>query len=237
MKFLVMLCTIGAMTIVNATTISGETQEGLWDKSYKLEIALKYKEASKILIPLMNKNETEEMVSSRMGWLSYLQGNYRDSIKNYNRAIKLNPKSIDYNLGITLPFLAQKRYRSAIKYTEAALKLSPNHYASSAKMMYIYTLQKKWRSLNEFSTELSKYYPNVVEPLVYMARSNNKIGREKEAEINYQKVLRLMPTHLEALKNLGKKYKKPEGKKKGKVEKIKEEEKKKAKYDWFKIEE
>ena len=175
----------------------------IWAQSYKLETALNYKGAASIIMDSINVPSTAEMANSRLGWLNYLQGKYAISIDNYKKAIEINPNSIDANLGITLPFMAQKRYRSAVKYTLQALELSPNNYTASAKLMYIYTIQQKWKSLNYFSSELSTYYPNLVEPLVYMARSNIQLVKIEAAKSNYRKVLRLMPGHIEAISFLG----------------------------------
>jgi hypothetical protein len=70
--------------------------------------------------------------------------------------------------------------------------------------MYIYYLQGKWDSLNKFARNISNYYPNLVEPLVYIARANFFSGEKVIAKNYYQKVLMLMPTHIEANANLKK---------------------------------
>jgi hypothetical protein len=42
-----------------------------------------------------------------------------------------------------------------------------------------------------YSVNVSSYYPNLVEPLVYVARSNLYLGNHDEANKYYNKVIRL----------------------------------------------
>jgi tetratricopeptide (TPR) repeat protein len=196
MRILLLLLSLG---IIN-TVYAEETDSTLsvWSQSYALESSHKYQQAADLIEPLVKKNETLEIANLRLGWLYYLQAKYKKSIDYYTNALNYNSKSIDAHLGLTLPLLAQKRYKSATKHTQQVLSLSPNNYSASAKMMYIYYLQKKWNSLNKFSTNISTYYPNLVEPIVYIARANFYSGKKDMAKKFYQKVLMLMPTHIEA---------------------------------------
>ena len=46
--------------------------------------------------------------------------------------------------------------------------------------------------------EVSSYYPSLVEPLVYVARASVYLGEEDMANTYFNKVLRLIPGHIEA---------------------------------------
>ena len=202
MRIILLLLSLGFINITHAETDTFINKLSIWSQSYILESYYEYQKAADLIVPLVDNKETLELVNLRLGWLSYLQGKYNKSIDYYKNALNYNPKSIDTHLGITLPLLAQKRYKSATKYTQRALSLSPNNYSASEKMMYIYYLQGKWDSLNEFSTNVSTHYPNLVEPLVYIARANFYSGNKDIAKKFYQRVLMLMPTHIEANANL-----------------------------------
>ena len=202
MRTLLLLLSLSFANIAYTETDIAFKKLSVWSQSYIFESNYKYQQAAELIVPLINNKETLELANLRLGWLNYLQGKYNKSIEYYTNALDYNSKSIDANLGLTLPLLAQKRYKSAIKYTQQALNLSPHNYSVSAKMMYIYYLQGKWGSLNKFARNISNYYPNLVEPLVYIARANFFSGEKAIAKKYYQKVLILMPTHIEANANL-----------------------------------
>ena len=195
---LLLLLSISIISTVYATNYMPEEKPSIWSQSYASEADTNYEKAISLIKPLTNDKDTAELANLRLGWLSYLNGNHGGSFRYYGKSLKDNPNSIDAHLGMTLPLLAQKRYRAAVKHTQMALKLSPNNYSASAKMMQILTLQKKWSSLNEYATNVSSYYPNLIEPLVYIARSNLYLGEQDDAKKYYKKVLRLMPSHNES---------------------------------------
>jgi tetratricopeptide (TPR) repeat protein len=170
----------------------------VWSQSYSLEGQFKYGAAEDLILPSINNKDSAELAYLRLGWLNYLQKNYRVSFDYYEKSLDINPNSIDAHLGMTLPLLSQKRYRTAIKHAEKALKLSPNNYNANAKLMHIYTLQGKWKKLQRFAMEVSSYYPSLVEPLVYVARASVYLGEEDIANTYFNKVLRLIPGHIEA---------------------------------------
>jgi tetratricopeptide (TPR) repeat protein len=194
MKYFLLIISLGMYGATQANIIKGS----VWSQSYAHERIYEYQEAVELIQPLLKNDKTAELAHLRLGWLNYLQGNYRDSFNHYEESLDDNSYSVDAYLGMTLPLLAQKRYRTAIKYTKKALKLSPNNYSASAKMMHIYTLQKKWRTLKAYSIQVSNYYPSLVEPMVYVARASMKLGEYEEAKKYFYKVLWLMPTHIEA---------------------------------------
>jgi tetratricopeptide (TPR) repeat protein len=202
MRILLLLLSLSFINTTHAETDASIKKLSIWSQSYILESYYEYQKAADLIVPLVDNKETLELANLRLGWLSYLQGKYNKSIDYYTNALNYNPKSIDAHLGMTLPLLAQKRYKSAVKYTQKALSLSPNNYSASEKMMHIYYLQGKWDSLNEFATNVSTHYPNLVEPLVYIARANFYSGNKNIAKKFYQRVLMLMPTHIEANANL-----------------------------------
>jgi tetratricopeptide (TPR) repeat protein len=190
MKKILFILLFGASFISNANSI--------WKDSYALEASAQYAEAAALIKPFVSDFELSELADMRLAWLNYLQGNYSKSISYYKDIIDNNENSIDAYIGITLPFMAQKRYKNATKYTKKALKISPYNYSASAKLMFLYYLQGKWSSLRDFSSNVSKHYPALVEPLVYLARAYNLTGDKKLAKKTYKKVLALFPTHIEA---------------------------------------
>jgi tetratricopeptide (TPR) repeat protein len=168
-------------------------------QSYALEKNKQYQKAAEMIEQMKESKYWAELVYLRLGWLSYLQGNYGDSLSYYQEAIDINKNSIDAHLGLTLPYMAQKRYRTATKEVENILDRSPNNYAASAKMMYLLSVRQKWGKLKSFAKNVSTHYPTLVEPLVYLARSYSYSGDTDMAKKVYQKVLFLMPTHVEAI--------------------------------------
>jgi len=97
----------------------------LWVKSYQLEAMGNYAQAAQSIAPLIRHRPDHEFAIIRHAWLNHLQGKYNEAIGDYTTSLKINGKSLDAKLGITLPLLAQKRWRKAAFYATEVLAIAP----------------------------------------------------------------------------------------------------------------
>jgi cytochrome c-type biogenesis protein CcmH/NrfG len=61
---------------------------------------------------------------------------------------------------------------------------------------------KQWAQLEKHARLVSQRYPADAEALVFLARANRHLGNDKAAAQAYEKVLELIPDHVEARQNL-----------------------------------
>lgn len=175
----------------------------MWERSHELEKLGFYERAATAIEIYMTKGDDKEYALLRYAYLKYKQGEYNDSIKYYNKAIKLNNKSLDAKLGITLPYIAQGRWRQVKVYTRQVLTKSDWDYTAHERLMMAEEGDKKWHSLGRHSDKLTTIYPTDATTLAYHARAKARLGNRSVASAAYKKVLMRDPDHAEANEYLG----------------------------------
>ena len=185
-------------TIIISFSLSFACYAGdtMWKQSQRLEEKGDYEQAASV-IEHAAKTDNEYAVL-RYAYLKYKQGEYNDSIKYYNKAIKLNAKSLDAKLGITLPYIAQGRWRQVKVYTRQVLTKSDWDYTAHERLMMAEDGDKKWHSLGRHSGKLTTIYPTDATTLAYHARAKARLGNTPVASAAYKKVLMREPDHAEA---------------------------------------
>lgn len=182
--------------VLSGLSVTSFAGTNVFVDSYKAQANGNLKKAADILSPMISKNN--EYALMRYAYLQYLQGQYNESIESYKRLIQSNPKSIDAKLGITLPYLAQKRWRQVKQYSLEVLKLSHWNYVAHVRLMIAEEGMKNWETLQSHASQLSKVYPTDVATLVYLARAYAWQGNKDSAKSIYRKVLNRSPAHIEA---------------------------------------
>lgn len=166
-----------------------------WAESYRLERLYQYDAAISALNGVSSDNE---LVLLRRGWLYYLKGSNSKSIEYYQKAMRLNRQSLDAQLGIILPLLAQQRWREAANYANGVLKVAPWNYYAHIRLMIVEQALKQWRQLAQHARAVSAHYPTDIDALIYEARAEQHLRNAKEAARLYKKVLELAPDNNEA---------------------------------------
>jgi len=178
-------------------SFSAFSNESIWKKSYSLEAKGDYKHAAATLTPLISRQKNEYALL-RYAYLTYLQGNYKDSISSYQKAIDLYPDSIDARLGITLPLISQKRWRQVKRYTIQVLHKSRWNYTAHIRLMMSEEGMHNWDVLAKHAKQVAAVYPTDATALVYLARANIWQGNTRAALNAYTQVLNRLPSHIEA---------------------------------------
>jgi tetratricopeptide (TPR) repeat protein len=173
-----------------------------WAESYRLEALSQYDNAAKVMSSIIKNNPNNNFAVSRRGWLNYLRGAHNESIRDYQKALDINPKSLDARLGLLLPFLAQQRWREVSSNANKALKIAPWNYYAHVRLMISEEGEKKWDTLAKHAGTVSQRYPSDATVLVYLARANDWMKKNKEARRAYEKVLERVPGHIEAAQYL-----------------------------------
>ncbi len=190
----------GVFLILSFTGIAfGKEIKNDWMGSYTMEASGEYEKAASLLIPYMREGEVSEFATLRYAWLNYLQGNFNDAVRNYQKAMEQNPRSIDAKLGIALPLIAQQRWREAMRYIRQILTKAPLNYTAHVRLMMCEEGLRDWKELEKHARTVAAFYPTDASALVYLARSYAWQGKVLLAKSAYNKVLIRMPSHLEAL--------------------------------------
>lgn len=173
-----------------------------WTESYRLEALTQYDAAANALAPVIKVNPRHEFAILRQGWLNYLRGAHNESIQDYQKALDINPASLDARLGLMLPLIAQQRWREVASQADKVLAVAPWNYYAHVRLMISEEGERKWDSLAKHALKVSQHYPSDATVLVYLARANVWLQRDKEARRAYEQVLERVPNHIEALQYL-----------------------------------
>ncbi|VAW61395.1 hypothetical protein MNBD_GAMMA09-753 [hydrothermal vent metagenome] len=176
---------------------SAHSNETVWTQSLKLEAQKNYEQAAVVLTPLI-ENNSDEYALLRSAYLSYMQGEFNDSISQYLEAIDLNPKSIDARLGVTLPLIAQRRWRQVKRYTYEVLRQSHWNYTAHIRLLIAEEGMRNWKDLASHAKQIAEIYPSDATALVYLARANIWLSNTRAAINAYKEVLKRSPAHIEA---------------------------------------
>lgn len=183
------------LLFVNTAT---EAQEP-WAESYQFESLFQYESAIGVLEPIIDADPTHEFGFLRTAWLKYLNGDYNASIRDYRRALELNSQSLDAQLGLTLPLLAQHRWREAADAIQDVLTIAPWNYYAHIRLMVAEEGQRQWQTLARHAREAATRYPSDATILVYLARAEARQGNVEDALNAYATVLERIPSHEEAV--------------------------------------
>jgi len=174
----------------------GNAKDSVWKQSHQFEKDGDYEKAAEVIKPWTASND--EYALQRYAYLKYMQGEYNESIKYYEKAIELTKKSLDAKLGITLPYMAQQRWRQVKIYTRQVLLKSDWNYTAHERLMQAEKNTKKWHTLNRHAGELTTIYPSDAATLAYYAHAKAKQGDTSVASEAYKKVLMRDPDNTEA---------------------------------------
>ncbi|MBN2891456.1 MAG: tetratricopeptide repeat protein [Bacteroidales bacterium] len=175
--------------LVNTAIAQDNTEKIIkaFDESYKLEKEGKYAQAIKELKDVFEDNSYE--INLRLGWLSYMNGAFNESVSYYNRAVTLMPYSIEAKMGLIYPLYAQGKIDQVINIYKEILKIAPDYYTALYNLGSIYYGQEKYTDALVHFQKLVDLFPFDYDALLMYAWTNYQLKKYKEAKILFNKVL------------------------------------------------
>jgi tetratricopeptide (TPR) repeat protein len=191
-----------AATVAVILAFSGPSwgQSDPWSASYKFEAAGNFQQAAQQLEQLAQNNDYAQL---RVAYLLYMQARYAEAIRGYQRAQEMNKDSFDAVLGISLVLLAQGRWSDARSHAEWVLKNAPGNYIAHMRRLVALEGEKNWKELSTHAEDLARRHPSDATFMVYAARAAANLGNKARAADAYNRVLQIVPGHIEASKYLG----------------------------------
>ncbi len=194
---------ITLLLLTFSITISAQTikeQQEAFAASYKNEEARKYPLAivdiEKIYI------ESSYEINVRLGWLSYLQGDYLSSIKYYKIALEILPYSIQAKFGYILPLAAMGNWNKVISMYKEVLKTDPQNSYANFKLGVIYYERAEYPIAKQHAEKVANMYPYDNDSVVLLAWINLKMEDYRKAEILFNKSLLISPQNASALEGI-----------------------------------
>ncbi len=177
-----------------------EKLQQAFSQSYNYEKTADYSQAIKVMKEVYDENSYE--VNLRLGWLTYLSGNYTESASYYNKAIQLQPVSEEARLGYVLPASAMGNWDAVLREYLKILENNPYQTTVLYRVGNIYYGRNDYTKAYSYFEKLVNLYPFSYDGLLMFAWTNLKLGKYKEAKILFNKVLLLSPDDASAKEGL-----------------------------------
>lgn len=139
-----------------------EAIEGAYYQSYQFESEKRYSDAIKALGPVLKRYENGYTVNFRIGWLTYLDGNYQDALKYYKKALVVYPASVEVLNSISLVYKAMNDWTKVEEQNYQILKI--DYFNLTANYWYAVALKtrRKYELAENVCRKMLTIYPTSV---------------------------------------------------------------------------
>lgn len=174
---------------------------GAFSESYVKEKAGNYAEAAAVLKAHYSEKSYE--VNLRLGWLTYMQGQFTQSLGYYNRAIGLMPYAVEPRMGAVLPASAMGNWDFVVEQYHKVLSIDPNNTQAHYRLGLIYYERKDYRKAYTHFEKVVNLYPFDLSANLMLGWTNYRLGKGREAKVLFRKALFYDPKNASAKEGLG----------------------------------
>lgn len=171
-----------------------------FEKSYFYEYSGEYQKAIDLLKGVYIADSYE--INLRLGWISYMAGFFTESTAYYQKAIEMKPLSIEAKLGIVYPASALGNWEQVKKQYNDILTIDPQNTIANYRMGSIYYGNEDYTTALKYFEKVVNLYPFDHDALLMFGWTNLKLGKLREAEVLFQKVIMNKPNDESAQEGL-----------------------------------
>jgi tetratricopeptide (TPR) repeat protein len=199
-RYLFISLLIGISSSLFGQTSQAALQDA-FSKSYQYEYRGNFADAISALKTVYQEDSYE--INVRLGWVTYLAGLFTESSAYYQKAIALKPYSIEAKLGIANPASALGNWDQVIAQYNEILTIDPQNTTANYRMGSIYYGRKDYGKAEKYLEKVINLYPFDYDSNILFAWTCLKLGKLREAQVLFNKVLLIKPTDASALEGLG----------------------------------
>jgi tetratricopeptide (TPR) repeat protein len=188
---------------LGSLSLTGQNYPVLQDafaKSQAFESRGNYTDAISAIKTVYQEDSYE--TNLRLGWLTYLAGLFTESSAYYQKAINLKPYAIEAKFGFVYPASALGNWDQVITQYNEILTIDPQNTLANYRMGSIYYGRKDYAKAEKYLEKVVNLYPFDYDSLVLYAWTNFKLGKTREAQVLFNKVLLNKPKDASALEGL-----------------------------------
>jgi len=169
-------------------------------QSYELEYSGEYSKAIGLMKEVYNEDSYE--INLRLGWLTYLSGNFTEAIPYYQKSIQLRPLSVEARLGLVYPASAMGNWTHVENMYREILEIDPENSLVNYRMGLIYYGREDYNAAAKYFEKVINLYPFGYDGIIMMGWANFKLEKHREAKVLFQKALLISPDDESALEGL-----------------------------------
>lgn len=141
-------------------------------------------------------------INLRLGWVTYLNGAFTESAAYYQKAINLKPYAIEPKLGYVYPASALGNWDQVIRQYNDILAIDPQNSLVNYRMGSIYYGRKDYARAEKYLEKVINLYPFDYDSMILYAWTHFQLGKLREAQVLFNKVLLNKPKDASALEGL-----------------------------------
>jgi len=171
-----------------------------FSQSYNYEKEGELVKATNVLKDVYNEESYE--INLRLGWLTYLQGKFSESIPYYEKCLSIFPLSSEARLGLVYPAASMGNWTLVEKMYVEILNNDPSNSLVNYRMGVIYYEREEYNTALNYMEKVVNLYPFDYDGLLMLGWINFKLGKFREATVLFNKVLLNKPSDKSALEGL-----------------------------------
>lgn len=197
-KILIIIVSTLSFGILNAQT-DAQLQAAFAD-SYKSEISSNYAMSiSQVKAVYLPENYS---VNARLGWLLFLAKQYTESIKYYEKAVRLKPYAIEVRFGLIKNYNALESWDKVKEQYEAILKIDSQNTTSLYWLGVLLYNRKDYANAEKNFEKIVNLYPMDYGSVIMLAWTKLYLGKKADAIVLFNQALLLSPNDSSALSGL-----------------------------------
>lgn len=201
MDFIKKILLAGAMIVaVQGFSQNNSTLQEAFKQSYSLETEGEYSDAIAQLKTIYIEDSYE--INLRLGWLTYLSGNFTESLPYYRKCVQLRPLSIEARLGIVLPLASVGNWTEVESHYRQILEKDPANSLVNYRMGLLHYGREDYQGAYQYFELVVNHYPFDYDGVIMLAWTNFKLGKYREAIVLFNKALLMRPDDQSALEGL-----------------------------------
>jgi tetratricopeptide (TPR) repeat protein len=178
-----------------------KSTQDAFKSSFSWEFKGNYPDAIASLKAVYDENSYE--LNLRLGWLNYLSGSFTEATAYYQKAIALKPYAIEPRFGYVLPASALGNWEQVITQYNEILGIDPQNTQANYRMGMIYYGKQDYTKAERYFEKVVNLYPFDYDSSIMYAWTYLKLGKYREAQVLFNKVLMLRPDDQSAQEGLG----------------------------------
>ena len=196
--FAISLFILISFPLISQTNYS--TLQEAFAKSQEYEGKGNYPDAIATIKAVYQEDSYE--INLRLGWVTYLNGSFTESSAYYQKAIRLKPYAIEPKFGYVYPASALGNWELVIgQYTEI-LGIDPQNTMANYRMASIYYGRKDYARAEKYLEKVINLYPFDYDSMILYAWTFYRLGKFREAQVMFNKVLMNKPKDSSAMEGL-----------------------------------
>ena len=185
---------------LNGNAQDSKVMQEAFAKSFMAEDKGDYKNALQAIQSIYS--DKSYLVNLRIGWLSYLNKDYVNSVVYYKKAIALIPTATEPLWGLCNPLVAQEKWVELENNYKLIIRFDPKNSLVNYRLGMIYFYRKNYVEAIKYFDVTLTLFPLDYDAITMSAWTNYYLGKKEEAKVLFNRVLLMYQLDASAIEGL-----------------------------------